>query len=243
MRTAAIKSLVYKEFYMARKPLLIGMLNFLIFALMGVLAETSFRSGNLALLSDVIKDDIKEMVDLSAILCPVLMVCFLTLFIADSSLKDEVTVWKRFCHATPASHIDFAVSKYVTFLIAVLAESVFSFIYTAFICSIIGAPLSALYAAYILAVVVLTTLMAVLNHVGILLFYTKDKAGLFMTAVLFGIILIPAFIGMNFSDADSAREVVGKGLIFLLPWMPVMTAVILAVGCAVSAVLLRRREA
>ena len=70
MRTAAVKSLVYKEFYMARKPLMIEMLNFLIVALMGVLEETSFRSGNLLLLSDVIKDDIKEMVDLSAILCP-----------------------------------------------------------------------------------------------------------------------------------------------------------------------------
>ena len=243
MRTAAVKSLVYKEFYMARKPLMIEMLNFLILALMGVLAEISFRSGNLALLSDVIKDDIKEMVDLSAILCPVLMVCFLTTFIADSSLKDEVTVWKRFCCSTPASYIDLAVAKYVSLLITVLAESAFSFIYTAFICSIIGAPFSALYAAYILAVVVLTTLMAVLNHVGILLFHTKDKAGLFMTAVLFGMILISALIGMNFSDADSAREVVHKSLIFLLPWMPIMTVVILAVGCAVSAVLLRRREA
>lgn len=243
MRTAAVKSLVYKEFYMARKPLMIEMLNFLILALMGVLAEISFRSGNLALLSDVIKDDIKEMVDLSAILCPVLMVCFLTTFIADSSLKDEVTVWKRFCYSTPASHIDLAVAKYVSLLITVLAESAFSFIYTAFICSIIDAPFSALYAAYILAVVVLTTLMAVLNHVGILLFHTKDKAGLFMTAVLFGIILISALIGTNLSDADSAREVVNKSLIFLLPWLPIMTVAILAVGCAVSAVLLRRREA
>ena len=243
MRTATVKSLVYKEFYMARKPLMIEMLNFLIVALMGVLAETSFRSGNLLLLSDVIKDDIKEMVDLCAILCPVLMVCFLTTFIADSSLKDEVTAWKRFCRSTPASHIDFAVSKYVTLLITVLAESAFSFIYTAFICSIIGTPFSALYAAYILAVVALTTLMAVLNHVGILLFHTKDKAGIFMAVVLFGIILIPVLTGMNLSDADSAREVVSQSLIFLLPWMPVMTAVILAVGCAVSAVLLRRREA
>ncbi|MCH5258436.1 MAG: hypothetical protein J1F18_01725 [Lachnospiraceae bacterium] len=243
MRTAAVKSLVYKEFYMARKPLMIEMLNFLIFALMGVLAETSFRSGNLALLSDVIKDDLKEMVDLNAILFPVLMVCLIALSIADSSLKDEVTAWKRFCHAIPASHIDFAVSKYVTFLITVLAESAFSFIYTALICSIIGVPFSAVYAAYILAVVVLTTLMAVLNHVGILLFHTKDKAGIFMAVVLFGIILIPVLIGMNFHDADSTREVVRKSLIFLLPWMPVMTAVILAVGCAVSAVLLRRREA
>ena len=243
MRTAAVKSLVYKEFYMARKPLMIEMINFLIFALMGVLAETSFRSGNLALLSDVIRDDIKEMIDLSAILCPVLMVCFLTLFIADSSLKDEVTAWKRFCYSTPASHIDLAVAKYVSLLITVLAESVISFVYTAFICGIIGAPFSALYAAYILAVVVLTTLMAVLNYVGILLFHTKDKAGLFMTAVLFGMIMIPALIGTNLSDVASAREIVGKGLIFLLPWMPIMTAVILAVGCAVSAVLLRRREA
>ena len=243
MRTAAVKSLVYKEFYMARKPLMIEMLNFLILALMGVLAEISFRSGNLALLSDVIKDDIKEMVDLSAILCPVLMVCFLTTFIADSSLKDEVTVWKRFCYSTPASHIDLAVAKYVSLLITVLVESAFSFIYTAFICSIIDAPFSALYAAYILAVVVLTTLMAVLNHVGILLFHTKDKAGLFMTAVLFGIILISALIGTNLSDADSAREIVNKSLIFLLPWLPIMTVAILAVGCAVSAVLLRRREA
>ena len=243
MRTAAVKSLVYKEFYMARKPLMIEMLNFLIVALMGVLAETSFRSGNLLLLSDVIKDDIKEMVDLSVILCPVLMVCFLTTFIADSSLKDEVTAWKRFCRSTPASYIDFAVAKYVSLLITVLAEGAFSFIYTAFICRIIGTPFSTLYAAYILAVVVLTTLMAVLNHVGILLFHTKDKAGMFMTAVLFGIILISVLIGTNFSDADSAKEIVSQSLIFLLPWMPIMTAIILAVGCAVSAVLLRRREA
>lgn len=243
MKIPAIKSMVYKEFYMAKKTLLLGMLSFLIFAVMGILAEISFQIGNLALLSDAIKDDIKEMVDLSVILFPVFMVCSLTSFIADSSLKDEMTAWKRFCYAVPASYIDFAVSKYAALLIAVLAEIAISFIYAAFICSIIGAPFSALYTAYILAVVALTTLMAVLSHVGVLLFHTKDKAGLFMFAVLLGTILIPAFVMTNYSDAELGREVVDRSMIFLLPWMPVMTAAVLAVGCAVSAVLLRRREA
>lgn len=242
MKAAAIKSLVYKEFYMAKKQMLGGILTFLVFAVMGILVEISFRSGNLALLSDAIKDDIKQTADFSAVIFPVLMACSLTSYIADVSLKDEETAWKRFCYATPASHVDFAVAKYVAFLITILAESGISFIYAAFLCSIMGDPFSVLYVAYVSGAVALTTLMAVLTQVGALLFHTKNKAGLFMFAAFFVMILIPTLISRNFSNAEVTKEVVDNSLIFLLPWLLVMTAVILAVGCAVSSVLLKRRE-
>lgn len=243
MKIVKIKSLVYKEFYMARKPMIIGMFNFLIFALMGILIEASFQSGNLALLSDAVKGDIKEMADLGIILYPVIMVCFIVTFIAEASLKDEASAWKRFCHTTPASPVDFAIAKYAAFLITILAESLFSFLYAAFICHIIGVAFSALYAAYIWAMVVLTTLMAVLNHLGVLLFHTKDKAGLFMFGVLFGMILMLVFINMNAGNTEFTTKVIDNILIGLLHWMPVMTAMILVVGCVLSAMLLKRREA
>lgn len=243
MKTAAVKSLVYKEFYMARKTLLIDVMTFLIFALIGILAEISFRSGNLALLSDAIKDDIKDTVDFSAVCFPVFMVCLFSNSFSEVSLKDDVAAWKRFCYSAPASHVDFALAKYMSFLITVLAEIMISFIYAAFVCRIIGTPLSALYIAYILACVALTTLMAVLDHVGILLFHTKDKAGLFMFGVLIGIILLPALVYTNLADAEITRETVNNSFLLFLPWLPVMTVVFLAAGCAASIILFKRREA
>ena len=243
MKIAAIKSLVYKEFYMAKKQLLIGTVTFLIFAVICVMVEVSFLTGNLANLSADIVGEIKTGIDFSVLLYPVLMAGLLTMFVAETSLKDEVVAWKRFCYAAPASHIDFAVAKYAAILIALLVEMVVSFIYAALLCRIMGVEFSAVHAAYILAAVVLVALMAVLNQVGVLLFHTKDKAGLFMFGVLMIIALIFAGIYRTGAGTELSKDVMDHIVMSWLPWMPVMTAVILAAGCAVSAVLYRRREA
>lgn len=243
MKITAIKSLVYKEFYMARKQLLIGTATFLIFAVICLMVEVSFLTGNLANLSADISGEIKASVDFSALLYPILMAGSLVLFIAETSLKDEIVVWKRFCYATPASHIDFAVAKYAAVLITILVELVVSFVYAAFWCRIMGVGFSAVHAAYIMTAVTFTTLMAVLNQVGVLLFHTKDKAGLFMFGALIGIVLI--FTGIYRTGAYEAltKDVIDRIVVSWLPWLPVMIVAIPAAGCAVSAVLYRRREA
>lgn len=243
MKITAVKSLVYKEFYMARKQLLIGTAVFLIFAVICVMVEVSFLTGNLANLSAAVADDIKAGVDFSTLLYPVLMASALSLFIAETSLKDEVAAWKRFCYATPASHIDFAVAKYATVLITILVELIVSFAYAAFWCRIMGVEFSAVHAAYIMAAVTFTTLMAVLNHVGVLLFRTKDKAGLFMLGVLIGIVLIFSGICRNSVGTKLTKDVMDRIVVSWRPWLPVAIMAIPAAGCAASAVLYRRREA
>ena len=243
MKMTAVKSLVYKEFYMARKHLLIGTAIFLIFAVICVMVELSFLTGNLANLSADIVGDIKTGIDFSAVLYPVLMACSLTMFVAETSLKDEAVAWKRFCYAVPASHLDFAVAKYAAFLITLLVGMVVSFAYAVFLCRIMGVEFSAVHIAYILAAVVLVTLMAVLNQVGVLLFRTKDKAGLFMFGVLVIIVLVFAGIYKTGAGIELTKDVIDRIVVSWLPWLPVMIIEIPAAGCAVSAVLYRRREA
>lgn len=243
MKITAIKSLVYKEFYMARKQLLIGTATFLIFTVICLMVEVSFLTGNLANLSADIAGEIKAGVDFSALLYPILMACSLTMFVAETSLKDEAVAWKRFCYAAPASHIDFAVAKYAAVLITLLVGMVPSFAYAVFLCRIMGVGFSAVHAAYILAAAVLMTMMVVLNQVGVLLFHTKDKAGMFMFGVLIGIVLIFAGIYRNSAGTELTKEVVDRIVVSWLPWLPVMIIAIPAAGCAVSAALYRRREA
>ena len=243
MKIAAIKSLVYKEFYMARKQLLIGTAIFLIFAVICVMVEVSFMTGNLANLSVAVAGDIKTGIDFSAVLYPVLMACSLTMYVSETSLKDEAVAWKRFCYAVPASHLDFAVAKYAAVFITLLVGMVVSFAYAAFLCRIMGVEFSAVHAAYILTAVVFVTLMAVLSQVGVLLFHTKDKAGLFMFGVLIGIVLLFAGIYRTGAHEEFTKDVIDCIVVSWLPWLPVTIIAIPAAGCAVSAVLYRRREA
>ena len=243
MKMTVIKSLVYKEFYMARKQLLIGTAAFLIFAVICVMIEVSFLTGNLANLPAVVAGDIKAGVDFGAYIYPALIACSLTMFVVETSLKDEAVAWKRFCYAAPASHIDFAVAKYTAVLITLVVEIAVSFAYAAFLCRITGVEFSAVHAAYILVAAVLMTLMTVLNQVGVLLFRTKDKAGLFMFGVMVGIVLVFAGIYRNRVGTELVKDVADRIVVSWLPWLPVMTVVIPAAGCAVNAVLYRRREA
>lgn len=242
MKPAAVKSLIYKEFYMARKPLLIQMITFVLFAVLGILIEVSFQIGNLALLSSSIKNDIKEMADFCIIIYPVFMAGVFTFTISDASMKDEDAAWKRFCYSTPASRMDFAVAKYTAFLMTIIVESVFSFVYVAVICHIIDVKFSKLYLSYVLAVIAVTTFMAILNHIGILLFHSKDKAGFLMLAVLLSIVLIPVLINRNSGNVLITKEVMESSAIYLLPWLPAIIVAALILGCLASAVLLKRRE-
>lgn len=242
MKTAAIKSLVYKEFYMARKPLLINLFTFFICAVGGILVEMSFQVGNLALLSDTIKSEIKNIIDFAVMVYPVLAACIGAWTLSDVSLKDENSLWKRFCYTLPADHFDFALAKYMVFLLTIIPEIVLSFAYTAVVCHVMGIRFSKLHLAYILAIIALTTLMAIVNHVGILLFHTKDKAGLFLCAVLAFIVLFIGVLINRTGAGPMSKAVVDNILIRLLPWLPVVSAAAMIIGCAVSAMLLKRRE-
>lgn len=242
MKPAAVKSLIYKEFYMASKPLLTQMITFVLFAIMGILIEVSFQIGNLALLSDSIKSEIKEMVDFGILIYPVFMAGIFTFTISDTSMKDEDAAWKRFCYSTPVSHMDFAIAKYTAFLMTIIVESILSFAYVAVVCHILNVKFSKIYLAYILAVIAVTTFMAILNHVGILLFHSKDKAGLLMFAVLLSIVLIPVLINRKSGNVPFTKEVMESSAIYLLPWLPGIIAVALILGCLASAMLLKRRE-
>lgn len=242
MKPAAVKSLIYKEFYMARKPLLIQMVTFVLVAVMGILIEVSFQIGNLALLSDSIKSEIKEMVDFGILIYPVLMAGIFTFMISDASMKDEDVAWKRFCYSTPASHKDFAIAKYTVFLMTIIVESIFSLVYVAVVCHILNVKFSKLYLAYVLTAIAVTTFMAILDHLGILLFHSKDKAGLFMLVVLLSIVLIPVLLNKSSGNVPITKEVMESSAIYLLPWLPGIIAMTLILGCLVSAVLLKRRE-
>lgn len=241
MKTAAIKSLVYKEFYMTRKTLLISLFTFFIFAAMGILVEMSLQIGNLALLSDTIKSEIKDMTGLFVMVYPVFAACLGAWTLSDASLKDEDCVWKRFRYTLPADHVDFALAKYMAFLLTIIPEIVLSFAYMAVVCHVMGVRFSRLHLAYILAIIALTTLIAIVNQVGILLFHTKDKASLFLFAVLAFIAIIVVLMNRT-GDEAMTKAVVDDILIRLSPWMPVVTAAAMVIGCAVSAMLLKRRE-
>lgn len=243
MKITAIKSLIYKEFYMARKQLLIGTAAFLIFAVVCIMIEVSFLTGNLANLPAVVAGDIKAGVDFGAYIYPALIACSLTMFVVETSLKDEAVAWKRFYYAAPASNIDFAVAKYAAVLITLLAEIAVSFVYAAFLCRITGVKFSAVHVAYIMVAAVLMTLMTVLNQVGVLLFRTRDKAGLFMFGVMVGIVVILAGIYRDSAGTELVKDVVDRIVVSWLPWLPVMIIAIPAAGCAVNAALYRRREA
>ena len=252
MKPAAVKSLIYKEFYMARKPLLIQTVNFILFAVLGILVELSFRIGNLALLPDTVLSEIKAMADFSIILFPIFMAGTFSYIISDVALKDENIAWKRFCYTLPAGHMDFAMAKYLSMLLAIAVEIVISFAYVAAVCRVMGSPFSRVYLSYILAVVALAAVMAVSNHIGILLFHTRDKAGLFMMGVILGISLIVVYFSGNFAVMDSGnmglenvsvrKEAMDAAAVNLLPWFAVMIGAVWVIGFLTSSMLYKRRE-
>lgn len=252
MKPAAVKSLIYKEFYMARKPLLIQTVSLILFAVLGILVELSFRIGNLALLPDAVLSEIKEMVDFSVILFPVFMAGSFSYTISEVSVKDENIAWKRFCYTLPAGHMDFAMAKYLSMLLIMAAEIVISFAYVAAVCRVMGILFSRVYLSYILAVIAAATVMAVSYHIGILLFHTRDKAGLFMLGVFLGICLIVVYFSGNFSVMDSGniglenmsmrREAIDAAVVNRLPWFAVMICAVWGIGFLISTMLYKRRE-
>lgn len=242
MKKSAVKSLIYKEFYMAKKPMLLQTITLLFFAVLGILIEISFQMGNLALLPDAVLKEIKGTADVSVIIYPVFAACCFTYTMSDGSLKDEDVAWKRFSYTLPAGAINFALAKFISFLILMVFESIFSFAYVALACHFIGVAFSKLYVSYILILIAFTTFMAVINHTGILLFHTRDKAGLFMTGILFALIFLAVFLNRNILKIEFTGEGIEKAAVWLSPWMLGAIVVIWVLGFLISVMLLKRRE-
>lgn len=112
MNKRLFKSLLYREFYVARRFYELNLLVYVMFVVVALLALLSYRWGNLQLYSHLMNDMVKSGVDNVIRFAPVFIAASFWGGSLDSVAYDEKVTWTRFRIACPAKPFHLALAKY-----------------------------------------------------------------------------------------------------------------------------------
>lgn len=249
--------LVYRDFYMSKKALLISAFSFIAFFVLSILIVISFDYGNIRtiLLETALKDfpDAEEMLrtykeNFGFVLkiYPIFCAVSMSIEIAQVSVNDEKTAWKYFYRSAPVSCRKKALVKFFEFFVFDILGFVISYLYSLVFSAVSGIEMTYSDMGMILAGIALGTAMAVLLYIFILIFHSLDKAGLMLTAV-FAMVLIGIEIYFAFHPikdvSDMGPFVALKNAFETLGLYSVLiTAVFLLAGFIITEMLYKRRE-
>ena len=243
MKKGSFAGLLYREFYLARKSYIIGLIMFAAWALFGWLTLVSFKYGNIGKLMDYLaggqagtgefdlevlqqnmKNDVTD--------CPRL----------EWSGKDEFALWQRYAKCTPVTPARRAALKTLMNFIAAASAFVLSIGYISFIDALIGDSITYRELALLVTVISAVTLMSVVAQVYIRIFRGMDKGMLALVATV--IVIEVIFIATNTPKPGSQdKEIDLIGLCELIfPFTPIIFVGTLAAGFGLMYALYRRRE-
>ena len=257
IRRGSFAGQLYREFYLARKSYITGLIMFAAWALFGWLTLVSFRYGNIGKLIDYIageqaaagafdiedfQQNIKNALFLYLKGFPALMTLSFLFSGADIAGKDEVKLWQRYAKCTPVTPARRAAIKTLMNFIAAAAAFVLSIGYISFIDALIGESITYREIAVLVSAVSAVTVLAVAAQVYIRLFRGMDKG---MLALIVTVIAVEfALFSMN-TPKPGAKEV-DIDLIELceqiFPFTPIIFFGTLAICFGLMYVLYKRRE-
>ena len=236
MKHGNFSALVYREYLICKKNLLTALISTPIFSVMPILFALSFRYGNLAMLPASIIADIRAYDDILMKMFAIIPPCILCISIAEAAAHDAMTEWDSFRRSTPVSPARMALAKYVfyaiiialSFSLAVIALALFAL---AMNISILKTDIAVIF----LLITVIGT-MSVLAQIYVMLFRSVDKGMLALIAT----IAAPIVLLLKESNHFTAESILGfaEESLFLFP---MLLAVILFMGFAMTSLLYKRR--
>lgn len=261
MKKGSFAGQLYREFYLARKSYITGLIMFAAWALFGWLTLISFKYGNIGKIIETIavgngggnadpamfdyeglQQDMKRQLYLALKAFPALMTMSFMFSGADIAGKDELSTWQRYAKCTPVNPARRALLKTLMNFIAAAAAFVLSAGYISLIDVLIGESVTYREVAVLVTTISAVTLLSVIAQVYIRLFRGMDKG---MLALIVTVIAAEWVIFSLNTPKPGAKEVdidlVGL-CEELFPFTPIIFFGALAVGFGLMYALYKRRE-
>ena len=237
MKHASFAALIYREYVICKKALCMTLISVPIFSALPILVALSLRFGNLAMLPQVIVADLRANGDLLLKLYAIIAPCVMCLSVSEAAIHDAMPKWGRFRRSTPVSPARMALAKFalyaivlaVSFLLAVAALWVFT--------RSMDIPMLKTDIALILLLITAICTLSVLAQIFIMLFRSVDKGMLAIIACTALPVLLYRGKHLNFT-AEAVLGFAERNLCVF----PVIMAITLIIGFALTALLYKRRE-
>lgn len=235
MNKRLFKSLLFREYYVARKLYISNLIGYFMFVLVSLLALLSYRWGNLHLYSHLMSDTVKTWLDNVIKFAPVFIASFFWGGALDTIPNDEKVSWARFRMACPAKPFTLALAKYSCLFLACLIS----------LCMVFG--WLGLHSLLTETAITSGDLRIILATYGILAFFyvtlvnltiwlkKSEPAAFVFLGVLYSSIMIISLIDPNFTKAKDLG-------IRLIEFIPLIIPVLLGLGLLCTTILYGRRE-
>lgn len=179
MRVRSFGSLIYREFFLARKNIGSNLCGYIAFAILGLLIYLSFQYGNLA---EVEAD--QESIAMFIYTFPLLIGSGLCFSLAESCKREVYTPWMRFCHTTPVGCVKLALAKYVTLTLLNIMSFVIAGTYMWVIAKVSGESLGMGQFSVVIVLLTFCNIFGIILQVFTMFFKSQDKAGVLMVVIL-----------------------------------------------------------
>lgn len=238
-----MKYLVYRELLRSRKAVAFGYFGAMAGGILLILVALSFRVGNLSLLPSNIREGFDK-INNGASLPMLAILAGMSMSSASSTDTESIGLWRMFRRSTPVSPLKFAFAKYITLFIYLIISFVSALILSALFCAAaeismtieVFAVMTACVEATLLFSVAMTVIQAVFRS-------SSEKAGLILAAAIFvPITVIGTFCTVNEIELDVTPESMTGFCVDILPFSPLIIAVIFAAAIFLTAAAYKRRE-
>jgi len=235
MNKRLFKSLLYREFYVARKFYGLNLLVYVMFVVVGLLALLSYRWGNLHLYSHLMSDMAKTGVDNAIRFTPVFIAACFFGGALDSVPNDEKVGWRRFRTACPAKPFQLSLAKYSCLFLTWLVSFGMALGWLGLHSLLTGVAITRKDITTIFGIYSILAFFFITIVNLIIWLKSSDLAVLIFLGVLFGSVIIIAFIDPDFSKTKAF-------FVSLLPFAPLMIPVLFLLGLFCTTMLYGRRE-
>lgn len=244
MRMSALKCLIYRDLFLARKPLLFNGVLALFMMFFGILVSLSTKYGNLAHVPKDYQDLLGEGLFILSCVLPVYMCAVVGTSVSETMQFECDDKWRRFRLSTPVSEYIFALARYIVLLGAVAVCTGISLVYMWGNSVITGEPVSAQSIAFVLAITFVFLIFSLLMQILIQLLGSADRAGIAMVVVLFPVmfLVMTHFELAEKIPADAGMQFLLELCATYLPHISVIFVVFLVISFVVTAKLYKRRE-
>lgn len=249
MKKGAFSGLLYREWVLIKKSLVIMIITSLSTIVLSFLVVLSFRYGNLALLDEKLKEAVFGDFAFVVKALPVLAVTTLVSAASDSAVIDTNVKWERFRRTTPASCLRLAIAKYTILAALTLFAAGGALGVMALMCSAMNMAFTVNDAAVSLVLLAAVVIFSVAMQVAVTYFKSPDKAGLTLAGVMCACLFPVIAANRDIISADNSEmsgmerlDILTKRFADVLPIVPLAIAATLAIGLFATTMIYKRRE-
>lgn len=249
MKKGAFSGLLYREWVLIKKPLIITVITSLSTIILAFLVVLSFRYGNLALLDENLKTAIFGDFAFIVKALPVLAVSILVSAPSDSAVSDTNIKWERFRRTTPVSCLRLALAKYTILTALTLLAAGAGIGVMALMCLTMGAAFTASNAAVSLVLLAAVVIFSVAMQVAVTYFKSPDKAGMAVSGVMIACLFPITAANRDIFSADNSAmssmerlDILTERFADILPAVPLVIAAALVLGLIATTMIYKRRE-